>query len=64
MLDTELNDIIVWVDSDARMRLAITILLQGYGIEVVTGRNSFDGIALIREHVPKMVVLHLSLIHI
>ena len=58
MLDTELNDIIVWIDSDARMRLAITILLQGYGIEVVTGRNSFEGIALIREHSPKMVVLH------
>jgi len=58
MKDDTLNNRIVWVDEDARMRLAIQILFEGHDIELITAADGIEAIDEIREHRPKVVVLH------
>lgn len=54
----ELNDCVVWVDADARMRLAITILFEGHEIELVAAADGIEAVDAIRKHRPRVIVLH------
>ncbi len=58
MKEDTLNNRVVWVDEDARMRLAIQILFEGHGIELITAADGIEAIDEIHEHQPKVVVLH------
>ena len=58
MNESKLKDCVVWVDADARMRLAIAILFEGHEIELVTAGDGIEAIDEIRHHRPRVVVLH------
>ena len=58
MKQDNLNNNVIWVDEDARMRLAIQILFEGHDIELITAADGIEAIDEIHEHRPKVVVLH------
>jgi DNA-binding response OmpR family regulator len=58
MKQDTLNNSVIWVDEDARMRLAIQILFEGHDIELITAADGIEAIDEIHEHRPKVVVLH------
>lgn len=49
------------IDDDADIRSLLRVLLEGWGLEVVTAENGVDGIALANDAQPMLILLDLNM---
>ena len=49
------------IDDDADIRSLLRVLLEGWGLEVVTAENGVDGIALANDVQPMLILLDLNM---